>query len=78
MMVNVGYGNIVNSEKIVAVIAADTAPSKRMIANARENNLLVDATSGRKTQGIIVTDSHFLILSALLPETLMGRINGEE
>ena len=78
MMVNVGFGNVVNTDKIIAVIAADSAPSKRMIQKAREENRVIDATQGRKTQSILISDSNHIILSAFLPETILGRLENRD
>lgn len=64
---NVGFGNFANMDKIIAIITPDSAPSKRMIQNYKENNLLIDATSGRKTRGIIVLSDNRVLLSALSP-----------
>ena len=72
-LINVGYGNIVSASRIVAIVSPDSAPSKRLISHARDNNLLVDATCGRRTRAIIITDSKHIILSALLPETMGSR-----
>ena len=74
--VNIGYGNIINSDKIVAVISPDSAPSKRLLQNFKECGKVIDATQGRKNRAIIVTDSEYLVLSALQPETVAGRIRG--
>lgn len=76
--INIGFGNIVNSDKIVAIIAPDSAPSKRLVQNAKENGRIVDATQGRRTRAVIITDSENVILSALLPETISGRYKGED
>lgn len=76
--INIGFGNIVNSDKIVAIIAPDSAPAKRLIQNAKENGRVVDATQGRRTRAVIITDSDNVILSALLPETISGRYKGED
>jgi len=72
-LINIGYGNIVSASRIIAIIAPDSAPSKRLIANARDTGFLIDATCGRRTRAIIVTDSNHIILSALLPETMSSR-----
>lgn len=77
-LINVGYGNMVNLSKIVAVINADSSPVRRMVQNAREEGLVIDATQGRKTQGILVMENGCIVLSALLPETLAGRFNEAE
>lgn len=75
MLVNIGYGNIVNMDKVVGIIRADAAPIKRMIQIARDNNQAVDATCGRKTKSVLVMDSGQLVLSALLPDTIENRVN---
>ena len=75
MLINIGYGNVINSDKIVAIINSDSAPAKRLSQNAKDNGSAIDATQGRKTKAIIVTDTH-VILSALLPETIAGRYDG--
>jgi len=75
--VNIGFGNIVMSSKVVAVVSPESAPLKRAIQDARETAYLVDATYGRRTRAIIFTDSGHIILSALMPETLAGRITGK-
>ncbi len=72
--INIGYGNIVSSNRIVAIVAAESAPIKRLIAEAREKSNLIDATQGRKTRGVIITDSNQVILSALLPDTMASRL----
>ena len=77
-LINIGFGNIVNSDKIVAIIAPDSAPSKRLVQNSKETGRVVDATQGRRTRAVIITDSDHVILSALLPETISGRYKGEE
>jgi len=77
-LINIGFGNIVNSDKIVAIIAPDSAPSKRLVQNSKETGRVVDATQGRRTRAVIITDSDYVILSALLPETISGRYKGED
>lgn len=72
-LINIGFGNMVNSSKIVAIVNSDSAPAKRLIARAKEIGDIIDATQGRKTQGVIVADGGQIILSALLPETIAGR-----
>ena len=72
--VNMGFGNIINSNKIVAVISPDSAPSKRLLQNYKECGKVIDATQGRRTRSLIVTDTGYLVLSALQPETIAGRI----
>ena len=72
--INIGYGNIVAVERIVAIVTADSAPIKRLITEAREKSALIDATQGRKTRGVIITDNHQIILSALQPDTMASRL----
>ena len=68
--ISIGYGNIVNADRVISVIATEAAPIKRMIQNAKDNGMAVDATCGRKTKAVLVMDSGHLLLSALLPETI--------
>lgn len=71
-LINIGFGNVVNSRKIVAVVSPDAAPVKRMIQSIKGTRSLIDATQGRKTKAVIVTSDDYLVLSALQPETLPG------
>ena len=75
MLINVGYGNIVNMDKVVSIRRTEAAPIKRMIQVAKDNNMAIDATCGRKTKCILVMDSGHVVLSALLPDTLENRVN---
>ena len=77
-LVNIGYGNIVNVEKVVGIISPDAAPIKRMVQNAKDNSLAIDATCGRRTKSVLVMDSGHLMLSALLPETIANRVNQKD
>lgn len=72
-LINVGFGNVVNSQKIVAVVSPDAAPIKRMVQSVKGTRSLIDATQGRKTKAVIITADDFLILSALQPETIARR-----
>ena len=74
-LINIGFGNMVSRSKIVAVISPDSAPSKRLVQRSREEGRTVDATLGRKTKSLIITSDGYLVLSALLPETIAGRFN---
>ncbi|MBQ9118915.1 MAG: DUF370 domain-containing protein [Lachnospiraceae bacterium] len=76
-LVNIGYGNVVNSEKILAVIRPEAAPVKRMVQAAKDHDTYVDATCGRKCKSVIVAENGRIILSALLPETIAGRVNAK-
>lgn len=77
-LVNIGFGNVVNSNRIVGIISPDAAPIKRMVQNAKDAGNAIDATCGRKTKAVIVMDSGHLVLSALLPDTISGRVNIKE
>jgi len=74
-LINVGFGNVVNSNKIISIISPDAAPVKRMVQTAKDSGMAIDATCGRRTKAVIVTDSGHLILSSLLPDTITGRVN---
>jgi regulator of extracellular matrix RemA (YlzA/DUF370 family) len=76
-LVNIGYGNMVMSSKVVAVLSPESAPMRRLKDEARERKMLLDATQGRKTRSIIITDSDHVILSAVQVETLMQRFAGQ-
>lgn len=73
MLVNIGFGNVVNMDKVVSIIKADAAPIKRMVQAAKDNNLAIDATCGRKTRCVLIMDSGHIVLSALLSETIENR-----
>lgn len=75
---NIGFGNVVNTEKIVCIITPDSAPAKRQIQRAKEENRLIDATQGRRTRAVIFTSGEIVIISALQPDTLAGRFGTEE
>ena len=77
-LINVGFGNIVSTARIVAIVNPDSAPVKRICAEAKENGRLIDATQGRRKRAAVICDSDHVILSALQPETLAGRIIGGE
>jgi regulator of extracellular matrix RemA (YlzA/DUF370 family) len=74
-LINVGFGNVINSSKIVSIISPDAAPIKRMVQTAKDTGMAIDATCGRRTKAVIVTDSGHLILSSLLPDTITSRVN---
>ena len=74
MLIHIGFGNIVNTAKIIAIVSPDSAPIKRLVQNAREKGLAIDATQGRKTKSVLVMENSQVVLSALLPETLAGRV----
>lgn len=72
-LMNIGFGNVVNTDKILSIITPDSAPAKRQIQRAKEENRLIDATQGRRTRGVIFTVNNMVIISALQPDTLAGR-----
>ncbi|WP_297959283.1 DUF370 domain-containing protein [uncultured Ruminococcus sp.] len=75
-LINIGYGNMVSSERIVAVVSPESAPIKRLVQEARDDGRAIDATYGRKTRAVMIMDSGHIILSSLITETLAARING--
>ena len=74
-LINIGFGNVVNAGKIIAIINPDSAPIKRMIQNAKDAGTAIDATQGRRTKSVIVMENSELVLSALQPETLTSRFH---
>ncbi|MFA5524838.1 MAG: DUF370 domain-containing protein [Tissierellales bacterium] len=74
-LINIGFGNIVSANRIIAVVSPESAPIKRIIQEARERGMLIDATYGRRTRATIITDSDHIILSAVQPETVAHRLN---
>jgi len=76
-MINIGFGNMVSAERIIAIVSPESAPIKRIISDAREKSLLIDATYGRRTRAVIVTDNGCIVLSAIQPETVAGRLTGK-
>jgi len=75
--VNIGFGNLVASHRVVAIVTPGSAPMKRLREEAKNRERLIDATHGRKTRSIIVMDSNHIVLSAVQPETLCQRLNGD-
>ncbi len=78
VMVNIGFGNMVSANRIVTIISPESAPIKRRISEARDDGSLVDATYGRRTRAVIITDSDHVILSAVQPETVAGRLQEQQ
>lgn len=76
-LLNVGFGNTVAAERIIAVIAPDSAPVKRLIQDARDASRLIDATAGRRTRAVLVMDDSHVVLSAIQPETIAGRLQSD-
>lgn len=79
MLIHIGFGNIVNTTKIIAIVSPDSAPVKRLVQSAKEKGLAIDATQGRRTKSVLVMENSQVVLSALLPETIAGRVQvGQE
>ena len=74
-LINIGFGNIVSGSRVVAIVSPDSAPIKRIIQEAKERGLLIDASCGRRTRAVLITDSDHVILSAIQTETIAGRAN---
>ena len=77
-LINVGMGNYLSARKVVAIVAPDSAPVKRMVQEAREAGKLIDSTCGRKTRAVVVTDSDHVVLCAVQPETVANRFMEED
>ena len=77
-LVNVGFGNLVNAERVVAVVGPDSAPVRRIIQNAKEAGRLIDVTQGRKTYSVVFTDSEHIILSYLKADRIVKRFEGAD
>ena len=76
-LINIGYGNYVSAARVVALVAPDSAPIKRMIRDAQERSMLIDATYGRRTRAVVITDSEHVVLCAMQPETLAHRLDAQ-
>ncbi len=74
-LINIGFGNMVSANRLVAIVSPESAPIKRIIQEARDKGSLIDATYGRRTRAVIVTDSDHVILSAVQPETVANRLS---
>ena len=77
-LINIGFGNIVSANRIISIVSPDSAPIKRIIQEARERSMLIDATYGRRTRAVIITDSDHVILSAVQPETVAHRLASKD
>ena len=76
-LINIGFGNMVSQARLIAIVSPESAPIKRIITEARERGNLIDATYGRRTRAVIIMDSGHVILSAIQPETVAGRVSGK-
>ncbi len=77
-LINIGFGNMVSARKLVAIVSPESAPIKRIIQDARDRGSLIDATYGRRTRAVIITDSDHVILSAVQPETVANRLDSDD
>ena len=77
-LINIGFGNLVSASRLIAIVSPDSAPIKRMVQEARERGVLIDATYGRRTRAVLIMDNDHLVLSALQPETVSNRLSGEK
>ncbi|MCL6590858.1 MAG: DUF370 domain-containing protein [Firmicutes bacterium] len=77
-LINIGFGNIVSANRIVAIVSPESSPIKRIIQESRERGMLIDATYGRRTRAVIITDSDHIILSAVQPETVAHRLTSKD
>ena len=77
-LINIGFGNIISSNRIVAIVSPESAPIKRLVQEARDCDRLIDATYGRRTRAVVITDSDHVILSAVQPETVAHRMIGSD
>ncbi len=74
-LINIGFGNMVSANRIIAVVSPESAPIKRLIQENRDQGNLIDATYGRRTRAVIVLDSNHIVLAAIMPETISNRLN---
>lgn len=77
-LINIGFGNIVSANRIISIVSPDSAPIKRLVQEAKDSRMAIDATYGRRTRAVIVMDSGHIILSAVQPETVAGRLDKDE
>ena len=77
-LINIGFGNMVSSNRLLAVVSPDSAPIKRLIQEAKDRAMIIDATYGRKTQSVIIMDTDHVVLSAIQPDVISARMNGKD
>ncbi len=77
-LINIGFGNIVSANRIIAIVSPESAPIKRMVQEAKDNKTAIDATYGRRTRAVVIMDSGHIILSSVQPETVAGRLEKED
>ena len=76
-LINIGFGNMVSADRLVAIVSPESAPIRRIISKAKESNMLIDATYGRRSRSVLVTDSDHVILSPIQPETIANRLEDD-
>lgn len=76
-LINIGFGNMVSASRVIAIVSPESAPIKRIIQDVRDRGQLIDATYGRRTRAVVIMDSGHVILSAIQPETVAGRMSGK-
>ena len=76
-LINIGFGNMVSASRVIAIVSPESAPIKRIILDVRDRGQLIDATYGRRTRAVVIMDSGHVILSAIQPETVAGRMSGK-
>ena len=76
-LVNIGFGNVVSANKIVSIVSPEAAPIKRLVQEAKDEKRAIDATCGRRTRAVLIMDSNHVVLSAVQPETVAGRFEGD-
>lgn len=74
-LIHIGFGNMISAGRLVAIVSPDSAPIKRMVQEGKEQGIVIDASYGRRTRAVLVMDNDHLVLSALQPETIAGRLN---
>ncbi len=77
-LINIGFGNIVSANRIISIVSPESAPIKRIVQDAKDKGMAVDATYGRRTRAVIIMDSGHIILSAVQPETVAGRLDKDD
>lgn len=77
-LLNIGYGNMVSAQRVIAVVSPDSAPVKRMVQEARDAGRIIDATLGRRTKAVLVMDSSHVVLASIQPSAVAGRLTGRE
>ena len=77
-LINIGFGNIVSANRIIAIVSPESAPIKRIVQEAKDEGMAVDATHGRRTRAVIIMDSGHVVLSAVQPETVASRLDKED